>query len=211
MAIIKCVKEWNRGFKKPFTILTDHKNLEPFTTKKVLNEGQVRWMELLTSLLFKIKNRPGKLSIIPHALYKREQDVHKDSSDAQIALKERTPLPNSLWINNLSVADLICPFQDNGQLKLLWNQALNSQEEERFLKVYSVVQNQERQSPADLNLKISIGEFSFSSKILYYRKRILPPTFEPLTTSIIQKSNNSFLSGHLGRDATIGLVTRKFF
>lgn len=43
LAIIKCIKEWNselRGLKKPFTILTDHKNLEPFGTKKILSERQ---------------------------------------------------------------------------------------------------------------------------------------------------------------------------
>lgn len=55
LAIIKCIKEWNselRGLKKPFTILTDHKNLEPFGTKKVLSERQIRWMELLAPLSF---------------------------------------------------------------------------------------------------------------------------------------------------------------
>lgn len=214
LTIIKCVKEWNselRGLKKPFTILTDHKNLEPFTTKKVLNERQVRWMELLTSLSFKLKHRPGKSSIIPDALSRREQDVPKDSSDARIALRERTLLPNSLWVNKLSVVDLICPFQDDNQLKLLWNQALDSQEGESYLKASNVVQNQERQFPADLNHRISTGECSIASKILNYRERIWLPTFEPLTTTIIQKTHDSFLSGHPGRDATIALVTRKFF
>ena len=43
--LVKCVKEWNselRGLSKPFTILTDHKNLEPFMVKRLLNERQVR-------------------------------------------------------------------------------------------------------------------------------------------------------------------------
>ena len=55
LAVIKCIKEWNselRGLRKPFTILTDHKNLEPFGSKKVLNERQIRWMEILAPLNF---------------------------------------------------------------------------------------------------------------------------------------------------------------
>ena len=41
LAIIKCLKEWHsklRGLACPFKILTDHKNLEPFTTKKALSK-----------------------------------------------------------------------------------------------------------------------------------------------------------------------------
>ena len=75
LAIIKSIKEWNselRGLKKAITILTDHKNLEPFEKKKVLNERQVRWMELLTPLNFQLKHRPGKSSTIPDALSRRE-------------------------------------------------------------------------------------------------------------------------------------------
>lgn len=53
LAIIKCIKAWNselRRLKKPFAILTDHKNLEPFGTKIILSERKIRWMELLTPL-----------------------------------------------------------------------------------------------------------------------------------------------------------------
>ena len=41
LAIIKCVREWHselRGLHYQFTILTDHKNLEPFMVKRQLNE-----------------------------------------------------------------------------------------------------------------------------------------------------------------------------
>ena len=81
LAIIKCIKEWNgelRGLKKPFNILTDHKNLEPFGKKKTLNERQVRWMEILAPLNFTLKHRPGKASIIPDALSVQINQVNSD-------------------------------------------------------------------------------------------------------------------------------------
>lgn len=99
LAIIKCVKEWNselRGLKKPFVILTDHKILEPFGSKKLLNEQQIRWMELLATLNFTLKHRPGKASIIPDALFRREQDMPKDADDSRLAMRENTLLPSTL-------------------------------------------------------------------------------------------------------------------
>lgn len=67
LAIIKCVKKWYSelwGLKKPFTILPDHKNLEPFGKKKILNERQARWMEISAPLRFKLRRRPGNASTI---------------------------------------------------------------------------------------------------------------------------------------------------
>lgn len=115
LAVIKCVKEWNselRGLKKPFTILTDHKNLEPFASKKILNERQIRWMEFLAPLNFTLKHRSGKASIIPDALSRREQDIPKNATDSRLANRERVLLPSSLWINQTLTKDLKCPFPE---------------------------------------------------------------------------------------------------
>ena len=72
--------------------------------------------------------------------------------------------------------------------------------------------NKERQFPKELELRLTIGECNISEKkILHYRDRIWLPNFEPLTTAIIQKVHDSYLSGHPGRDATISLLSRKFF
>lgn len=109
--------------------------------------------------------------------------------------------------------NLPCPFQDDADLCSLWNQALKSGEPiERYTRAFNSVKNQDRLFPSDLELRISTGECAISNEnILYYRERIWLPNFEPLTTAVIQKIHDSFLSGHPGRDATISLVSRKFF
>ena len=51
MAIIKAVEEWRprcEGAAYPFQLITDHKNLEYFKTKNLLNRGQAWCSELLT-------------------------------------------------------------------------------------------------------------------------------------------------------------------
>jgi hypothetical protein len=50
LAIVTALREWRaylEGATHPFTVYTDHKNLEYFTTTKVLNRRQARWSELL--------------------------------------------------------------------------------------------------------------------------------------------------------------------
>lgn len=50
LAIVSCLKEWQAELQSvgsPFTIYTDHKNLNYFTTKRLPNERQVRYNDLL--------------------------------------------------------------------------------------------------------------------------------------------------------------------
>ena len=99
LAIVKCMKEWHselRGLAKPFEILTDHKNLEPFTVKKILTERQVRWSEFLSQFNFRLSHRPGKDAIVPDALSRREQDLPKDQNDSRLVERQRTLLPGTL-------------------------------------------------------------------------------------------------------------------
>lgn len=221
LAIVKCLKEWAselRSLSKPFSILTDYKNLEPFLTKKVLTKRQVRWSELLLQFNFVLQHRPGEQATVPDALSRRDQDVPLNNKDLRLLEREKTLLPQH-WSNPdpntavtsmpLEIAQPLCPFSDDTELQALWNTAL--QEDERFLKAYQEVHNQERKFSASLELRIAIGECYIDSGILYYRDRIWLPTYEPLTTAVIQKIHDSYLGGHPGRDATIALLTRQFF
>lgn len=159
LAVIKCVKEWNRelrGLRKPFTILTDHKNVEPFATKKKLTERQIRWMKILTPLNFTVKHRPGKASVVPDALSCREQDLPQNETDTRLTMREQILLPASLWVNKMQVADLRCPFLDDSNLKSLWEEAMKSSAvSEVYLRAYQVIQNHERMFPSELTLRVS--------------------------------------------------------
>lgn len=62
LGIVEAMKEWRtylEGAEHPITVLTDHKNLEYFTTTKTLNQRQARWSELLSRYNFRIKYTPG--------------------------------------------------------------------------------------------------------------------------------------------------------
>src|SRR5579863_622879 len=59
----------------PNPSITDHKNLEYFSTTKILNRRQARWAEYLCQFNLLIRFRPGRLGTKPDALT-RQWDVY---------------------------------------------------------------------------------------------------------------------------------------
>jgi len=62
----------------PISVLTDHINLEYFTTTKLLNRRQARWAQFLSQFNFKIVYRPGKAGAKPDSLTRRSGDLPKE-------------------------------------------------------------------------------------------------------------------------------------
>src|ERR1700761_5863548 len=77
LAVVRCLTKWDAELRScgPFTILTDHKNLEHFMKKQNLSERQARWAERLMRYRFSLVYRPGTEAVVPDALSRREQDT----------------------------------------------------------------------------------------------------------------------------------------
>jgi hypothetical protein len=79
MAIIKALEEWGtecEGAEHMVQLLTDHKHLEYFMSKILLNRRQARWAQLLSRFDYEILYRPGKLNGKADALTRRPGDLH---------------------------------------------------------------------------------------------------------------------------------------
>ncbi|KAK3544089.1 hypothetical protein QTP86_001255, partial [Hemibagrus guttatus] len=61
-------RHWLEGAKHPFTVLTDHKNLEYLRAAKRLNPQQARWALFFTRFNFTISYRPGSKNTKADAL-----------------------------------------------------------------------------------------------------------------------------------------------
>lgn len=62
LSIVEAMKHWRTYLENswhPTLVQTDHKNLEYFTSTKVLNQRQARWGETLARYNFRIKYIPG--------------------------------------------------------------------------------------------------------------------------------------------------------
>ena len=80
LAIVVAFEEWRRyliSTPEPIRVITDHKNLEYFTTTKALNRRQARWSEKLVEYNFQISYRPGTQGGKPDALTRRSGDLPK--------------------------------------------------------------------------------------------------------------------------------------
>jgi len=87
LTIFEAFKTWHHyleGPAFPIDVVTDHKNLEYFSTSKVLTCQQARWSEYLSSFNLIIHFRPGKLGAKPDALT-RCWDVYPKEGDRGFA------------------------------------------------------------------------------------------------------------------------------
>ena len=87
LAIFEAFWNWRHyleGSASPIDVITDHKNLEYFSTSKVLSCQQARWSEFLSQFNLVICFRPRKLGAKPDALTRR-WDVYPKEGDSGYA------------------------------------------------------------------------------------------------------------------------------
>jgi hypothetical protein len=71
LAIIRALEAWHHyleGAQHKVVILSDHQNLQYFSTSKTLTRQQACWSLFLTRFDFEIKHRPGRLGGKPDKL-----------------------------------------------------------------------------------------------------------------------------------------------
>ena len=76
LAIVCAFKHWRHYLEfsaSTTVVLTDHRNLEYFTTTRNLSRRQVRWSEVLSDYNFVIKYRPGSQNAAADSLSRRDK------------------------------------------------------------------------------------------------------------------------------------------
>ncbi|KAL0150452.1 hypothetical protein M9458_054269 [Cirrhinus mrigala] len=84
-------RHWLEGAKHPFTVLTDHKNLEYLRSAKLLNHRQAQWALFFTRFHFLVTYRPGSQNTKADALSRIHEPDHPISSS-------ETVLPTSMIV-----------------------------------------------------------------------------------------------------------------
>jgi len=83
LAVVKAFREWEAELTgnqsgQPIDVRSDHKNLEYFTSKRKLNDRQIRWGEFLSRFFYRINHLPGSTNDVD-ALSRRDQDFRSPS------------------------------------------------------------------------------------------------------------------------------------
>ncbi len=95
-------RHWLEGAKHPFTVLTDHCNLEYLRSAKRLNHRQARWALFFTCFDFTVTYRPGSLNTKADALSRQYESSILPPTKESIISPSLSPLSNGIsWPRSL--------------------------------------------------------------------------------------------------------------
>ncbi len=208
LAIFEAFKYWRHyleGSADLIDVVTDHKNLEYFSTTKILTRRQVRWSEYLSQFNLVIRFQPGKLGGKPDTLTRR-WDIYPKEGDSQYAAVNPHNFRPVFTQEQLS-ASLCATFLEGPTLHasaimdidklhsdIKQAQLSNSAASEGFRQAKSSTPTSPSQWSVD------------ESDILRFDNRIYVPDSEDLRLHVLQNNHDHILAGHFGQNRTLELV-----
>jgi hypothetical protein len=96
LAVMKCLAQWDVELKmvRKFTVITDHKNLEYFTTRRLLSERHIHWADTLSIYNLTFVYQPGKVNGRADAMsYKEENTPAGRDNDRMMSREFWMPRP----------------------------------------------------------------------------------------------------------------------
>ena len=218
MAIVRAFEEWRPELQSvinPIRVLSDHKNLEYFTSTKLLNRRQARWSQFLSQFNFKIVYRPGTAGGKPDALTRRSGDLPKEGDERSLENHTTIIKPenilhvaavtpsNQQTITNSQQTVIPDPQQTNPTLSQLFTEAY---EKDPFpIKVIEMLNNNTRYCK-----DITLAECTVNNNRLLYRGCLWVPNYEPLRLHLMQQHHDSPTAGHPGRSKTLEYLSRTY-
>ena len=202
LAIFEAFKSWHHyleGSASPVDVVTNHKNLECFSTSKVLTRQQAWWSKFLSQFNLVICFCPGKLGAKPDALT-RQWDVYPkegDSGYAQVNPQNLRPvftqeqLSNSLRVTYLEFP-VLCAVTIM-DVETLHNNILSMLPSDPIAQV-------RLSDPPDSCW--SVDETGF----LCLDGRIYVPDSGDLHLRVLWYRHDHPLSGHFGQNRTLDLI-----
>ena len=206
LAIFEAFKSWHHyleGSASPIDVVTNHKNLEYFSTSKVLTRWQARWSEFLSQFNLVIHFRPGKLGAKPDALTRR-WDVYPKEGDSGYARVNpqnfRLVFTQEQLSNSLCATYLESPVLHAVAImdvETLHNNILSALTSDPIAQVHL-------SDPPDS--RWSVDETSF----LRLDGRIYIPDSDDLHLQVLRYRHDHPLSGHFGQNRTLELIRREY-
>lgn len=203
LAIVAAIREWRpylEGSQHHFTILTDHKNLEYFTTSKVLNRRQARWAELISGYDFVIVYRPGRKNGKADAMSRRH-DYRPEEGKLQPDKDRPLLKPDQMLVSATFQSEIDTNFR---------NKLLSALEEDPV--TYKMIQHLKSPSfhkpPEDSSV---LENCSIENDLLLKNNRIYVPNSDALKLDIVRRYHDSSLAGHVGQFKTHELIARNYW
>lgn len=206
LAIFEAFKRWRQyleGSGTPIDVVTDHKNLEYFSTTKLLTRRQARWSEYLSGFNFVIRFRPGKLGTKPDALTRRWDVYRKEGNSdfASVNPSNYRPIFTQEQLTSLLRATFLVTPILRHSVTLDINSIHNDIRSSYTLDPVSAEKIQLLTDPVWR---------TDSDGFLLQNNRIYVPDAKDLRLRILQYKHDHVLSGHFGQNKTLQLVRREY-
>ncbi|KAG0161692.1 hypothetical protein PDIDSM_5322 [Penicillium digitatum] len=197
--LLRRVASRTGGTPSPVKVITDHRNLEYFTTTKLLNRRQARWSEFLSRFNFKITYRPGKQGAKPDALTRRSEDIPKEG-DERLAHQSQT----RNGVTTTTPPELPDLPEPPSTIKDLLLEAYNQDK-----VVQSILEALDKN--ASRHPEITLADCERRGNYLYYRNRLYVPDNDELKAEILRLCHDKPTVGHPGRSKTYELLSREYY
>ncbi|QRW21684.1 Retrotransposable element Tf2 protein [Rhizoctonia solani] len=172
------------GSELPVQVLTDHKNLEYFSTSQSLNECQIRWANFLADYNFQIIYRPGAQNKKADILSRQYDLVPLEGGvENQVLLKPE------LFISSIT------PDQE---INNLIGEAIY--EDDCLKEILHKLQN-----------KNKVVDWELKEGLLWCQGKIFVPKDETIRNLILESRHNMLAAGHPGQARTLELVSRNYY
>jgi hypothetical protein len=199
-AIITALEEWRpecEGASYPLQLITDHKNLQYFVTKKLVNRRQARWSEFLTRFDHEIVYRPGKSNGKADALTRRPGDLPKWWDERLKSMEQVFLKPHNLP-EQLRIAANNKPGQETPSISDVFVQA--------YMEDPLPNQILEAMRQGDSLKAITVGECTEREGQVWYRGKRYVPEGNQLQLGLIQEHHDTALAEHPGHAKTFDLL-----
>ena len=212
LAVVDAFKHRRRyceGVTHQVQVYSDHQNLEYFTTTKVLNQWQARWIQELTGINFRIYYQPGTQNGKPDALSRHsEYRPEKGGVENQLIT---TVLRKNQFEERLTQS-FICSSTRLASLQpRKWNKEFHRQVEEEGKKdeEYQQAWDQIEKEAALVTLapkdrKVKEEILSIQEGLMYRKGMLWVP--KGLVQRVMESEHDTKVAGRMGQDKTTELI-----
>jgi hypothetical protein len=204
LAIVRALQYWRWGFvglHHPFLVITDHKALNHFSIKRLLNIRQAGWAELMAQYHFTITYRPGVDNAAADALSRKAEDlkIQKAKKEAQRTMRIFKPAEGESDDEDAKIF-VASIDQVDGACQMLVDDLLKVNRESPDLEVY---RGQARNN--------SDGDFKLlEGRLLLKNCRLVVPDEDLLRARILQEAHDRITTAHPDRNKTRKLVCDRY-
>lgn len=195
LAIINALGKWHiylHHLPRPFTIRTDHHNLQNFTTKAILLRRQARWAQEIAQYDFKILFCPGKDNGKADTLTCRFGDLPEEGDHRARPIQALIPMTKFLL-------SAISTCYDGDIMNTLKNDKLRQE-------IILALMNSAKQHKTVL-----LAECKYEKGLLYINNLVYVPESPDLYLRIFKTCHDHPAAEHPGRAVTYELFCRNYW